>query len=658
MNILNLLKSRFADALQGITDEAAAFAEMVKPVQDPRFGDYQANFAMPLGKKIGANPKETAQRVVDKLVITDVCHPPEVAGPGFINLKVLNAWLEAQVNAAADDDRLGVPLIAQPKTVVVDFSSPNVAKPMHVGHLRSTVIGDAIARVQRFLGNKVIADNHIGDWGTQFGMIIYGYKHFVDEQAYARDAVGELARLYRLVNRLCDYHDAQAELAPAQQEIATAKTELEQLEKSADSADKAAQKTLKKIRTDLATKQAALKSLQQKIEAIDTDAPLKALADAHPGISRQAREETAQLHRGNAENRRLWNEFLPACLQALQRVYDRLQIHFDLALGESYYDPMLPEVVSDLEQKQLAKISDGAMCVFIPGNSAPFIVRKADGAFTYATTDLATIRYRVDQLHADEILYVVDARQSEHFKLLMATARSWGFDKVGLKHVSFGTVMGQDGRPYKTRSGDTVGLESLLDDAVAKAREIVAANDDGKHDAEGNPKPELSQEQRTEIAEMVGIGGVKYADLMHNRESDYIFDADKMLAMTGNTATYLQYAYARIQGIFRRGGVDPTLLRAQQSKIVLRESTERALALQVCRYAETLDALIQDSRPNLLTAYLYDLAGCLTAFYDQCPVLKAESEEIRASRLRLCDLVGRIMQHGLSLLGISAPQQM
>ncbi len=658
MNILHLLKNRFSSALLGTIEDVTPFAEMVRPVQDPRFGDYQANFAMPLAGKIGQKPRDVAESVTSKLDVSGLAQTPEIAGPGFINLRLLDTFLEEQVNQAAGDERLGVPVVANPKTVVVDFSAPNVAKPMHVGHLRSTVIGDSVARIQRFLGNKVVTDNHIGDWGTQFGMIIYGYKNFVDAQAYSKNAVGELARLYRLVNRLCDYHDVRQGIGAAQAELELQQATLSQFESNADANDKAAQKTLKKLRSDVAAKQAEVKSIQQKIEAVDADAELKPLAEAHPNISRLAREETAKLHHGDEENRRLWNEFLPACLAALQRMYDRLGTHFDLALGESYYDPMLPAVVDELKKQNLAQESDGAVCVFIEGHAAPFIVQKGDGAFTYATTDLATIQYRVNELKADQILYVVDARQGEHFKLLFETSRRWGYGNVAMQHVSFGTVMGKDGRPYKTRSGDTVGLESLLDEAVAKAYEIVAANDDSKKDADGNPRPELSTEQRQEIAEMVGIGGVKYADLMHNRESDYVFDADKMLAMTGNTATYLQYAYARVQGIFRRGGIDAQSLQQQPGRILIQSPTERALALQIARYAETLDGAASDSRPNGLTQYLYELAGNLTSFYDQCPVLKAESEELRTSRLKLCHLSGRILQHGLSLLGIATPAQM
>lgn len=658
MNILRLLRIRFSEVLGDFTEDILPCLEMIRPAQDARFGDYQANFAMSLAKRHGTNPRDLALRVADKLDLSDVCLPPEIAGPGFINLTVLDGWLEKEVNAAAGDDRLGVPVTSQPRTVVVDFSSPNVAKPMHVGHLRSSVIGDALVRMLRFLGHTVIADNHIGDWGTQFGMIIYGFKHLVAPKNYEADPVGELARLYRLVNQLADYHTSVAELPAAETRVKAVEMGLQDLEATADPADVKTQKSLKKQRTELVLAKEAVAGLQKKIEAVESDDVLKGAAAKHPDIARLAREETASLHAGDVENIRLWHEFLPQCLAALERVYDRLDINFDLSLGESYYNPMLADVVAALEKEQLAQESEGAVCVFVEGYQAPFIIRKKDGAYTYATTDLATVKYRVEELKADAILYVVDARQGEHFKMLFATARKWGFDSALLHHVSFGTVMGQDGRPYKTRSGDTVGLESLLDDAVAKALEIVTTNDESRKDAEGEPAPELSAEQRLEIAEMVGIGGIKYADLMHNRDSDYIFDVDKMLAMTGNTATYLQYAHARICGIFRRGCIDRESFRQRGARIELREPAERDLALKLCQYAETLEGAVADSRPNLLTQYLFELAGELTAFYDQCPVLTAEFVTVVESRLRLCDLAGRVLAHGLSLLGIKAPVKM
>jgi arginyl-tRNA synthetase len=661
MNILQTLRDRFSAALAGLADDPRPFAEMVRPAQDAKFGDYQANCAMPLAKVLGQSPRDVAQTLVSRLDVANLCEPPEIAGPGFINLRVRGEWLRQRLQAVANDERLGVAASAEPRTIVIDFSGPNVAKPMHVGHLRSTVIGDALIRVLRFQGHTVYGDNHIGDWGTQFGMIIYGYKHFLDTNKYAADPVGELARLYRLVNTLCDYQEARAALPKAQAGLQAQEESLARQESAAPADPKEAkeqQKLLKKLRKDLEAERETVRSTAQTVQSIEHDAEKLALASAHPDIVRLSREETAKLHAGDAENRRLWGTFLPQCLAALERIYQRLSVTFDMTLGESYYDDRLAGVVADLQRRGLAVESGGAQCVFIEGNPAPFLVRKGDGAYTYATTDLATIQYRVEELHADEILYVVDHRQSEHFKLLFATAAVAGFDKVTLRHVPFGTVMGKDGKPYKTRSGDTVGLESLLDEAIAKARQIVAENDDRKVDEAGTPTPELSESQRDAIAEVVGIGGIKYADLKHNRESDYVFDYDKMLAMTGDTATYMQYAYARLCGIFRKGNVDRDTLRNQTGPLTLDHPAERALVLELCRFAEALSAVAAESKPNLLTQYLFELSGKLSTFYEECPVLKAESPLLRESRLRLVDLTGRVIRRGLELLGIGVCEQL
>ena len=661
MNILSQLQTRFADALAGIASDPAACLSMIRPVNDPKFGDYQANFAMSLGKQLGKPPRAIADEVAGRLQVADLCEKVEVAGPGFINLTLRAEWLAEQVSGIADDPRAGVQPVATPRTIVVDFSGPNVAKPMHVGHLRSTVIGDALNHILRFLGHKVYSDNHIGDWGTQFGMIIYGYKHFLDPAAYTQDPVGELARLYRLVNQLSDYHVALASQPNLKQQIDRQQAELKSQEAAAaaDPKDKNAAKTLKKLREELAASKEELASAQKKVEAVESSSSLKTLADAHPGIARAARDETAKLHAGDAENNSLWNQFIPQCLTALQGMYDRLGVKFDMSLGESFFNPFLADVVKSLEEKGLAQESDGAKVVFIEGIRAPFIVQKADGAYTYATTDLATVKYRIDKLQAKEILYVVDTRQSEHFQMLFASCRKWGLSDIELKHVNFGTVLGKDGRPYKTRSGDTVGLESLLSEAVEEALKVVEANEADKvaRAAEkGVPAEDLLDEnEKQRIAEIVGIGGVKYADLRISRDSDYMFDLKTMLRKEGETATYMQYAYARTRGILRKAGVTTESLTGG---VVLGHPSERALALTILRLEEILAGVTNDYRPNVLTSYLFEVASAFSSFYEHCEVAKEPDARLRNSRLRLTDLTGRVIRIGLGLLGIETIERM
>jgi arginyl-tRNA synthetase len=580
MNILPPLKERFQKALAGLVEDSTEMLELIRRSQDPKFGDYQANMAMPLGKVLRRPPRDVAAEIIRRLDLSDLCHPPEIAGPGFINLRVKDEWLVERLSAAAADPRLDIPPVAEPRTFVIDFSAPNVAKPMHVGHIRSTVIGDSLCRVLRFLGHNVISDNHIGDWGTQFGMILYGYKHFLDQDAYRKSPVEELARLYRHVRQLMD-------------------------------------------------------------------------DPAHPEVQAAVLAETALLHAGDAENRRLWTEFLPFCEDEIDRMYKRLGVTFDHTLGESFYEDRLASIVDNLLQRGIARESDGAVCIFLDGIESPMIVRKKDGAFLYGTTDLATIRYRLETWRPDAILYVVDHRQSLHFKQLFVAARLVGWKDVELDHVSFGTVLGDDGRPFKTRSGDTVGLEDLLDEAVRRALEIVSANDDAKPNG-----PELSADERRQVSESVGIAALKYADLSQNRTSDYVFSYDKMLAMNGNTATYMQYAFARVRSIFSKGGVDAETLRASGAAILLGSPAERALALELLRFSEALDMTVADYRPNQLTTYLFDLANRYSTFFEQCHVLRAETDELRQSRLLLCDLTARTIRKGLELLGIQVVEKM
>lgn len=667
MNLLAELRNRFTAAISALAGtsglspaELAELADMVRPSQDPKFGDYQANCAMPLGKRLGrphAESRKVATELLSHVSVNDLCHPPEVAGPGFINLRLKDERLSELLAAAVGDERLGVEAVKEPKTYVIDFSAPNVAKPMHVGHIRSTVIGDSLYRTLKFVGHRVIGDNHIGDWGTQFGMIIYGFRHFRDEEAYRASPVDELARLYRLVNQLVDYHEGREKLTRLLEKVVQDEQAFERQAAQGAAGDAQAQKkaakTLKKLESELSQSRKELAGLQEKQTAIESSPKLSKLAAEHADIGAAVLGETARLHSGDEENLRLWREFMPPCLEAIEQVYRRLGVTFDVALGESFYHDRLAGVVEDLRNRGIARESDGAMCVFFEDSDVPMIVQKRDGAYLYATTDLATIQYRRETWSPDAMLYVVDHRQSDHFKMLFAAARRWGCDQVEFQHISFGTVLGEDGRPYKTRSGDTVGLTGLLDEAVARAGQIVAANDDAKRDG-----PELSAEARAEIAERVGIAALKYADLSQNRTSDYTFSYDKMLAMNGNTATYMQYAYARVRSIFRKGSIDVDALRAGGAAIRLDAPAERALAVSILRFSEALEFTLVDYRPNLLTTYLFELANAYSTFFEQCPVLKADSPEQRDSRLLLCDLTARTLKQGLALLGIEVVEKM
>ena len=579
--ILPILRSRFSAALQTLASETDSYLEMIRPSQDPKFGDFQANMAMPLAKKLGKPPREVAQKIVEQLDIGDLCAPPEIAGPGFINLRLHNEFIQSLLQQMiADEERLGVPVLdsAKRKTYLVDYSGPNVAKPMHVGHIRSTVIGNALTRMLQFQGHCVVTDNHLGDWGTQFGMIIFGYKNYLDAEAYQKNPVEELSRLYRLVRQKMD---------------------------------------------DESNKEIAATVLQ----------------------------ETAKLHAGDAENLKIWNEVLPHSQDEINRIYQRLKISFDHTLGESFYQPMLAKVVEDLRKRKIAVETNGAIGIFFEGEEVPMLIRKSDGAFLYGTTDLATVEYRLNTFKPDAILYVVDFRQSQHFEHLFKAVRLQGIDNVEFTHVKFGTVLGEDGKPFKTRSGDTVGLNGLLDEAERRAYEIVKEND----------KTEAPESELRETARRIGIGAIIYADLSQNRESDYVFSYDKMLAMTGNTATYMQYAFARVRSIFAKGNIDATKLRPSAAVCrlpsLVSHPAERALALELLKFGEAIDLALRDYRPNVLTTYLFELSNRYSVFFEQCPVLKAE-EEVRTSRLLLCDLTARTLQKGLELLGIETVERM
>ncbi len=602
MTVLLEIRRRFRQALATVCDAPDEFTGLIGPAQDPRFGDYQANVAMPLAKRLAQPPRKIADALVAAVQLDDLCHPPEIAGPGFINLRLRDDWVVQRLGQAARDPRLGVDPVNNPRTFVVDFSSPNVAKPMHVGHIRSTVIGDALAKTLRFVGHRVITDNHLGDWGTQFGMIIFGYKHLRNDDAYRRNPIEHLSSLYRWVRQAIDWQQAK--------------------------------------------QQAAAREEPPKIDPV-----AKALAERVENIEEAVLAETAKLHAGDSENLQLWREFLPACRADIQCIYQRLDIQFDHELGESFYHNRLPHIVEDLRRRGLARESEGALCVFLDGFETPMIVQKKDGAFLYSTSDLATIEYRMTHWQPDVVLYVVDHRQHEHFEKLFAAARVWGYDRVDLRHISFGTVLGEDGRPFKTRSGDTVGLEELLDEAEQRAMTVL------QQVAEERESP-LNAAQQALIARVVGIGALKYADLSQNRQTDYKFSFSKMLELKGNTATYLQYLYARVQGIYRKAGLNVEALRNAAVEFDLATDIERQLALGLLRFGEALDDVLLDYRPNILAQYLFDLAQTFFKFYNQCSVLQAETAALRQSRLQLCDLTARVVRQGLALLGIDVVDQM
>jgi arginyl-tRNA synthetase len=552
-------------------------------------------------------PRDIAAEIVKRLPLGDLLEKPEIAGPGFINVRLQNGWLAARLQEMARSDRLGVAEVAQLHTVVIDYGSPNVAKPMHVGHLRSTIIGDAIARLLRFFGHTVIADNHLGDWGGQFGMLLYGYKHFRDEEALKADPVQEMVRLY---------------------------VKVRQLTKSAEKDD---------------DEEGTTKYTPQQV------------AEAQQ-VMTAVREETAKLHAGDAENLALWHKFMPWCLEEIKPVFDRLDIHYQHQLGESHYHPMLPGVVDELRARGIAEPSQGAIVVLFGENEAPAFVRYSSGAYGYMTSDLATVRLRVEELKADEILYVVGAPQAPHLKQLFEIARRWGYDKVKFEHIAFGSVLEKDPetgklRMFRTRGGRVVELNALLDEAVVQAAQRYVATRDERIDR-GEEVPELGPRERQEIAEQVGLGAVKYADLCQSRTSDYIFDWDKMLAMEGNTATYMQYAYVRNRGIFRKGNEDEKLYRTNPPLPVFAKPEERALAVRLLQFEEHLQAAAADYRPSVITGYLWELSRTYSSFNHACPVLKAETPELRKSRLLLCDLTARVIQQGLGLLGIRTVERM
>jgi arginyl-tRNA synthetase len=583
--VLDILEEKISAALRTCSGQDSP--AIVKSTTDPKFGDYQANGVMGLAKRLKTNPRQLAEKVVAVLDLTDMCETPEIAGPGFINLRLKPAFLSKRLLGINEDpERLGILPDDSHKTVVVDFSSPNVAKQMHVGHLRSTIIGDCICRLLEFDGHRVIRQNHIGDWGTQFGMLI----SFLQER--------------------CPNLDNETDI------------------------------------------------IIQDLEQFYREA--KQRFDEDSGFADVSRRAVVKLQAGDSQSVALWEKIVKESRFHYQPVYDRLTVKLSKKdeCGESFYNDRLASVVSDLQDQGMAVESDGAVCVFPEGfknkegNPLPFIIQKSDGGFLYATTDLAACRYRAGDLKADAVVYVTDSRQKLHFEMLFKTVRKagWVKEQTELSHVMFGTVLGEDGTPLKTRSGQTVQLKALLDEAVQRAGEVVEQKN-----------PDLSAEQKDEIAQAVGIGAVKYADYSNNRTSDYTFSFDKMLAMEGNTAPYMQYAYARIQSIGRKAldqDIDVERELSSLSQMDLSEPAELDLAKHLVRYGEAIESSLADYRPNYLTSYLYELAQKFSSFYTQCPVLIAEPHK-RPTRLLLCDLTARTIKHGMSeLLGIGVVEQM
>ena len=672
MNIQSMIAERFGAALTAMGVEPAEYLDMIRPSQDPKFGDFQANFAMPLGKKLGKAPRDVAADVVERLEYADFLETPEIAGPGFINLRVKTDWLARLTQSESADDRLGVEEVTKPRRYVLDYSAPNVAKPLHVGHIRSTMIGNALAHILKFLGHRVVSDNHLGDWGTQFGMIIYGYRNFLDEVAYKEKPVEELARLYRLVRQLVDYYAAKGQESKLSDAVVEASNRLDaQKAVCADAqARDAAEKTkeskdaLKKANKERERLSKALESAREqydgarsKIDGVEKDPEVFALAKGRESIGQDVLNETSKLHHGNDANCSLWRQFIPQCMKDVERIYWALNVKFDVQLGESFYNDRLPGLVERLKKQGVARETEGAIGLFLPNQEIPMLIQKSDGAYLYATTDLATLEYRRDTFQPDAILYVVDFRQSLHFEQLFEAAKYLDMGNVELKHVKFGTVLGEDGKPFKTRAGKAVELRSLIVEARERAYEIVSANDAARPESE-----RFTEEEKIETARRVGVGALVYADLSQNRESDYVFSYEKMLAMNGNTATYMQYAYARVRSIFAKGGIDVDALRREFADgtrvLTLDEPEERALAFELVKFQNALENVVRDYRPNFLTAYLYELANKYSSFFEKCPVLKAEDETVRRNRLLLCDLTARTIAKGLELLGIQTVERM
>ncbi|EBT3702143.1 arginine--tRNA ligase [Salmonella enterica] len=577
MNIQALLSEKVSQAM--IAAGAPADCEpQVRQSAKVQFGDYQANGMMAVAKKLGMAPRQLAEQVLTHLDLSGIASKVEIAGPGFINIFLEPAFLAEQVQQALASDRLGV---SQPtrQTIVVDYSAPNVAKEMHVGHLRSTIIGDAAVRTLEFLGHHVIRANHIGDWGTQFGMLIAWLEK--QQQENAGDmALADLEGFYRDAKKHYDEDEAFAE---------------------------------------------------------------------------RARNYVVKLQSGDTYFREMWRKLVDITMTQNQITYDRLNVTLtrDDVMGESLYNPMLPGIVADLKAKGLAVESEGATVVFLDefknkeGDPMGVIIQKKDGGYLYTTTDIACAKYRYETLHADRVLYYIDSRQHQHLMQAWTIVRKAGYvpDSVPLEHHMFGMMLGKDGKPFKTRAGGTVKLADLLDEALERARRLVAEKN-----------PDMPADELEKLANAVGIGAVKYADLSKNRTTDYIFDWDNMLAFEGNTAPYMQYAYTRVLSVFRKANIDEQALAS--APVIISEDREAQLAARLLQFEETLTVVAREGTPHVMCAYLYDVAGLFSGFYEHCPILSAENDAVRNSRLKLAQLTAKTLKLGLDTLGIETVERM
>jgi len=576
VNIQALLSAKVSQAM--IAAGAASDCEpQVRQSAKPQFGDYQANGIMAIAKKLGRAPRQFAEQVVANLDLNGIAAKTEIAGPGFINIFLDPSWLATQASLALDSDKLSISGVA-PQRIVIDYSAPNVAKEMHVGHLRSTIIGDAAARTLEYLGHTVIRANHIGDWGTQFGMLIAFLEKKQQEQN-SDIALSDLEAFYREAKQLYDQDEAFAE---------------------------------------------------------------------------RARSYVVKLQGGDQYCAEMWKKLVDITMAQNQFNYNRLNVSLtrDDVMGESLYNPMLPGIVADLQQKGLAVESEGAIVVFLDeyknkeGEPMGVIIRKKDGGYLYTTTDIACAKYRYETLKADRVLYYIDSRQHQHLMQAWTIVRKAGYvpESIPLEHHMFGMMLGKDGRPFKTRAGGTIKLADLLDEAHERALTLVKSKN-----------PEMDPEELNALAEVIGIGAVKYADLSKNRTTDYIFDWDNMLAFEGNTAPYLLYAYTRVLSVFRKAEVDEQSLTGE---LFLTESREAALATRLLQFEETLLQVAREGTPHVMCAYLYDLAGLFSGFYEHCPILAAEDNQTRQSRLKLASLTARTLKAGLDTLGINTVERM